>query len=108
MNPMALKINYPSKVVGAWLEQLNALGVVQRAKNHRGTNNWVLRKEYISLMETLQGVKATDETLREDDISDTDEPDIFWKREAEAENAVLSEDEIQEILKNSKDNPDDF
>jgi len=102
---LALKINYPSKVVQAWLEQLNALGVVQRAKNLRGTHTWILRKEYIHLMETLQGVKATDETLREDDVSETDDHETFWDKEEAEENQLFTADEMREKEEND---PDDF
>lgn len=101
---LATKINYPSKVVQSWLEQLNALGVVRRARNYRGTNVWMLRQEYVKLMEMLQGVQATDKTLTEVEVDPDADPERFWEKEIAAESSVLSLDELREIEENDPDN----
>ncbi len=95
---LAIKTNYPSPVVGKWLEQLNALGVVKRTKNLRGTYVWRLHDEYIGLMEMLQGTKAGDEKLEE--ASEDDAADRYWQQEMEAEQAMLSRSELEEAYKN--------
>lgn len=101
---LALKINYPTKVVGAWLEQLNALGVVKRGKTAHGGNKWFLRPEYIHLMEVLQGVEAKDEELRQSDVDEDDDHENFWDREEAEERGALSSEELQEALANDPDN----
>lgn len=95
---LATKINYPSKVVQSWLEQLNALGVVRRIKNARGTNSWILRDEYKELMQVLNGVKATGETLFDrGSAGEEDEHDQMWSDPKEAQSyQYLDEDERRE------------
>jgi hypothetical protein len=97
---LATKINYPTQVVQAWLEQLNALGVVRRAKTSSGTNKWVLKDEYITLMEKLQGVKATHGTLADRDVDSNDAPEHHWQKEIEQEKRFLTDDEWRERAEN--------
>jgi energy-coupling factor transporter ATP-binding protein EcfA2 len=99
---LATKINYPSPVVQAWLEQLNALGVVRRAKTSSGTNKWMLKPEYITLMEKLQGVKATHGTLADRDVDINDAPEHHWQKEVEQEKRFLTDDEWREKAENDE------
>jgi len=101
---LAIKINYPSKVVQMWLEQLNALGVVRRAKNSRGTNTWKLRGEYVHLMEMLQGVQSSSQSLTELDTDENADPERFWQKELAAERVSPSPDELREMEENDPDN----
>ncbi len=100
---LATKINYPSLVVQKWLEQLNALGVVRRVKNSRGTNLWILKDEYISLMEKLQGVKATAGTLRDSDVDEYESPERHWEKDVKEEVKLLNNDEWRELEENGED-----
>lgn len=97
---LATKINYPSLVVQKWLEQLNALGVVRRVKNSRGSNMWILREEYITLMEKLQGVKATSGTLKDADVDEYEAPDKHWEKDEKEEARLLNDDEWREKEEN--------
>jgi hypothetical protein len=100
---LATKINYPSLVVQKWLEQLNALGVVRRAKNTKGTNTWILKDEYVSLMEKLQGVKATSGSLRDSDVDENESHERHWEQDAREEIGLLSDDEWRELEENGDD-----
>lgn len=97
---LATKINYPSKVVQMWLEQLNALGVVRRVRSQRGTNVWMLREEYVVLMEKLQGVKATSGTLLDSDVDEFEAPEKHWAQEEKEEVKLLTDDEWREKAEN--------
>lgn len=95
---LAAKINYPTKVVAQWLEQLNALGVVKRIVTGGRGNTWQLKPEYSSLMQRLQNVKVLDETLVADEYTD-DEVDKFWEQDRQG-GVFFDEFEVREMDEN--------
>ena len=80
---LAMKINYPTKVVAGWLEQLNALGVVQRLKKSGFGNWWKLRKEYQDIVLKLQGVKVIGDYMTEESVESG--PDTDWAKDKAVE-----------------------
>lgn len=92
---LATKTNYPTKVVQGWLEQLNALGVVDRVKHAGFGNRWRLKPEYQDIMFKLQGVKATEELLTEDNAEENEVEDN-WNKLKERES--IDEENIQEAI----------
>ena len=98
---LARKTNYPTKVVLGWLEQLNALGVVARVKKSGFENWWKLEPEFREIMYKLQGVKAKDEWMVDDESMDED-AGKEWNKDKEREH---NSDQMEERL---AENPDDF
>lgn len=77
---LAMKLNYQTDVVRAWLSQLNALGIVKRVKEN-AKDKWSLRPEYQELMSKFNDIKILDEGLGADSDSDMDEEaDEEWER----------------------------
>jgi hypothetical protein len=68
---LAMKTNYPSEVVRGWLQQLNALGVVERHKSSTLGDMWVLAPQYKPLMFKLKGIQGTGEELISTQMSPT-------------------------------------
>jgi hypothetical protein len=97
---LARKINYETEVVSGWLVQLNALGVVDRVKRSSGANFWKLNTKYIKIMERLDQIKATSNTLEEDGVHDGgDEVEQHWNKNKSFEKG-LDLDAIQEAISN--------
>lgn len=96
---LARKINYPTKVVGSWLEQLNALGVVDRLKTAGGQNSWKLKSEYQQLMERLQGVHAVDEAMTDASVDDDEQAAIAWESD---KSGAIDPDEMDERINNGE------
>lgn len=69
---LATKINYPSDVVRNWLEQLNALGAVNRIAGSSFNNKWVLADKYRKVMLRLESVKVVDELMDDHEPSEID------------------------------------
>lgn len=70
---LAAKTNYPTKVAGQWLAQLNALGIVDRIVGSNRGNVWRMKEQHIRLMSKLQNVKVLDESLlTTQDITEND------------------------------------
>lgn len=94
---LAMRMNYPTKVVLGWLETLNVLGVVKRVKKAGGFGNmWALKDEYRILMLKLQGVRATEDWLIEGDVEE-DEADAEWNKDKANESAMITEEELDNM-----------
>lgn len=97
---LARKINYETEVVAGWLAQLNALGVVDRVKRANGGNYWKLNSKYVGIMERLDKVKATGNSLDEDGEHDGgDEVEQHWNKNKSFEEG-LDVDAIKEAIAN--------
>jgi energy-coupling factor transporter ATP-binding protein EcfA2 len=81
---LAMKINYPTKVVAGWLEELTALGVVQRVKRSGFGNWWKLRPQYQKIVLKLQGVKVLSDYLTQED-AEAGGPEVEWERDKKLE-----------------------
>lgn len=68
---LGVAIGYETEVVREWLAQLSALGVCRRLKSGNA-DLWVLNEEYQDIMETFEGVQATDSVLEDGSISEDD------------------------------------
>jgi len=67
---LAISINYQTPVVGAWLAQLNSLGVCTRqAKGGPKGDMWNLRDEFRKVMVRFENIDVTNEAL----VSDEDD-----------------------------------
>lgn len=99
---LAQKINYPTQVVVSWMEQLNALGVVERMKRQGYGNWWRLRPEYQDIMVRLQGVKVIDASMTEE--TDIDVVESSWNTLKEQATPVehVDPDVIQEMINNEE------
>lgn len=69
---IAATIGYETDVVGQWLAQLNALGIIDRSKNSGRGDIWTLRPEYREIMITYQHVETKDEVLEDPEADDDD------------------------------------
>ena len=98
-NALSLRINYPTKVVTGWMEQLTALGVVERVKHSGFGNWWRLKKQYRDIMIKLQGVNVIDGFMGEEDNEDV--ADKAWEAmKQQAPDAQINPDVIQEMIDN--------
>ena len=95
---LATKTNYPTSVVGTWLEQLNALGIVTRVKRGGFGNWWKLKPEYRAIMLKLQGVNVIDEWMTNDGETE-DEISKAWEAEKQREQGIDAE-LVQEMIDN--------
>lgn len=65
---LATAINYQTAVAGAWLSQLNGLGVCTRESKVGGQGDvWKLKPEYQKIMAKFEHIKIIDEMLEGDD-----------------------------------------
>lgn len=96
---LATKTNYPTAVVGGWLEQLNALGVVERVKRGGFGNWWKLKDEYRILMLRLQGVSVIGDYMSAADAEEEeDAAKNAW--EATKQREGIDEEAVQESINN--------
>ena len=74
---IAAVIGYETNVVGQWLAQLNALGIIDRMKNAGRGDLWSLKQEFRDIMVTYQGVETKDAVLED---PDADDDELFSER----------------------------
>jgi hypothetical protein len=93
---LATSINYQTTVAGAWLSQLNGLGVVTRESHLGGQGDvWKLKPEYQKIMAKFEHIKIIEgEVLDAADTGDA-EADASWS-------ASRTQDEEYEIQRQAE------
>lgn len=80
---IAIKLHLPTVTVLAWLNQINALKMVDRSSGgERNSDLWVLKKEYKDILQEYMDIEGTDNNL---DVSDE-----------EIKNAYIDEEDMPE------------
>lgn len=78
---IAAKLHYPTETVTGWLNQLNALRIVDKQKDNSNAFVWEIREEYREIMVKYLDLEVMDVVL---DIKDTDS-------DKEVKNAYMDE-----------------
>lgn len=63
---LAVKIDYPTNTVRRWLEDLNALKVIDRVKTAGKADRWKLKPHYRDLIKRFEGIEVIGTELTED------------------------------------------
>jgi len=80
---LAMKLGYPTSSIRRFLEDLNALDVIQRAKGVHNADTWNLKPSYRQLMAKFEAIEPTDDDLTEARYYLEEEPDALIPLDAD-------------------------
>ena len=76
---LAVELGYDSDTAKEWLQELNVLGICDRKKGvGRLADSWILKFEFVKLLEVFQGIKQSDEEKTLDEDLSLDEMNAEW------------------------------
>jgi predicted transcriptional regulator len=91
---LAIRLNYTTDTVRAWLNQLNALKMVDReAGSGKGGDKWVLKQEYKDILIEYLNIEEEDIEL---EVSDEELKNAYIEEEIEAPEVQLKDDPLAE------------
>lgn len=91
---MATRLQLPTNSVRRYLEELNALGLVDRIKESANKDIWILRDEYRQVMSSFDGIEMLSAVLDENTKEETEPVELVGKEDLEPDLA----DAIQNSL----------
>ena len=98
---LAVKIDYPTLTVRRWLEDLNALKLVERVKSGGKADRWRLKVEYRHLIQRFENLKDEGAELTEFNADGSTEEDLLndaLQARSETDEAAEPSSEQQEML----------